>query len=83
MDMQVFNLNLICIKIGSIKHRGISGGERKRTSIAMELIVSPGIIFLDEPTTGLDAATALTVVEILHRSLNACAHFIIKLLCVD
>ena len=63
-------ITIIYTKIGSVKHRGISGGERKRTSIAMELIVSPGIIFLDEPTTGLDAATAVTVVEILHRSVK-------------
>ena len=63
-------ITIIYTKIGSVNHRGISGGERKRTSIAMELIVSPGIIFLDEPTTGLDAATAVTVVEILHRSVK-------------
>ena len=60
----------VLLQIGCVKHRGISGGERKRTGIAMELIVSPGIIFLDEPTTGLDAATAMTVVEILHRSVQ-------------
>ena len=32
--------------------RGVSGGERKRTCIAMEMILSPHILFLDEPTTG-------------------------------
>lgn len=54
-------------KIGSDLIRGISGGERKRTSIATELILQPQILFLDEPTTGLDAATAWSVVSLLKR----------------
>ena len=36
----------------------ISGGERKRTSIALALVSKPPVLLLDEPTTGLDAATA-------------------------
>ena len=55
------------LQVGTALKRGISGGERKRTSIAMELIVSPGIIFLDEPTSGLDAATAISVVQYLYK----------------
>ena len=39
-------------RIGSVLSRGISGGERKRTCIAIELISDPKILFLDEPTTG-------------------------------
>jgi ATP-binding cassette subfamily G (WHITE) protein 2 len=38
--------------IGTDFVRGVSGGEKKRTSIGMELVLSPNIIFLDEPTTG-------------------------------
>lgn len=38
--------------IGNSLIRGISGGERKRTSIGVELLGNPSIIFLDEPTTG-------------------------------
>ena len=40
-------------KVGTEFLRGVSGGERKRTCIGMELILSPKILFLDEPTTGL------------------------------
>ncbi|KII62136.1 Protein white [Thelohanellus kitauei] len=55
-------------RIGSIeKGTGISGGERRRLAIASQIIASPKIIFLDEPTTGLDSHTAETVIKILKR----------------
>ncbi len=47
--------------------RGISGGEKKRTSIGLELVKQSQLIFLDEPTTGLDSATALSVVRTLKK----------------
>lgn len=47
--------------------RGISGGEKKRTNIGMELIIDPAVLFLDEPTTGLDASTANSVLLLLKR----------------
>ena len=43
--------------------KGVSGGERKRASIGVELITDPTLVFLDEPTTGLDTYTAHSVVE--------------------
>ncbi|XP_052071139.1 broad substrate specificity ATP-binding cassette transporter ABCG2-like [Mytilus californianus] len=52
-------------KVGNELFRGISGGERKRTNIGMELITSPPVLFLDEPTTGLDANTAHSVMQLL------------------
>ncbi|NXI61997.1 ABCG2 protein, partial [Anseranas semipalmata] len=54
-------------KVGTQFTRGVSGGERKRTSIGMELITDPAILFLDEPTTGLDASTANAVLMLLKR----------------
>ncbi|XP_055898082.1 broad substrate specificity ATP-binding cassette transporter ABCG2-like isoform X2 [Biomphalaria glabrata] len=54
-------------KVGNDFIRGVSGGERKRCNIGMELIISPQVLFLDEPTTGLDANTAKTVLLFLKR----------------
>nr|AAI65778.1 Abcg2c protein [Danio rerio] len=54
-------------KIGTMFLRGVSGGEKKRCSIGMELITSPSLRFLDEPTTGLDANTANSIMELLQN----------------
>lgn len=54
-------------KIGTVFLRGVSGGEKKRCSIGMELITSPSLLFLDEPTTGLDANTANSIMELLQK----------------
>ncbi|XP_047220335.1 broad substrate specificity ATP-binding cassette transporter ABCG2b isoform X2 [Girardinichthys multiradiatus] len=54
-------------KIGTEFLRGVSGGERKRCSIGMELITSPSLLFLDEPTTGLDSNTANCIIGLLHK----------------
>ncbi|KAH8871897.1 ATP-binding cassette sub-family G member 2 [Schistosoma japonicum] len=46
---------------------GVSGGERKRTCIGIELVSDPLILYLDEPTTGLDAYTAESIIQTLRR----------------
>ncbi|KAF3328958.1 ABC transporter G family member 7 [Carex littledalei] len=53
--------------VGDAKVRGISGGEKKRLSLACELIASPSVIFADEPTTGIDAFQAEKVMETLRQ----------------
>uniref|UniRef100_A0A4W4DSG5 ABC transporter domain-containing protein n=1 Tax=Electrophorus electricus TaxID=8005 RepID=A0A4W4DSG5_ELEEL len=57
-------------RVGTQLIRGISGGERKRTTIGMEIIIDPSVLFLDEPTTGLDASTANSVLSLLKRMSN-------------
>ena len=51
--------------IGSTIRKLISGGERKRTAIGVELITDPKCILLDEPTSGLDSFTAVRIVRCL------------------
>ncbi|CAA3031746.1 ABC transporter G family member 15-like, partial [Olea europaea subsp. europaea] len=50
-------------QIGNWQLRGISGGEKKRLSIALEILIRPRIMFLDEPTSGLDSAAAFFVIQ--------------------
>ncbi|XP_027150800.1 ABC transporter G family member 7 [Coffea eugenioides] len=75
----LFKLGLVSCadsRVGDAKVRGISGGEKKRLSLACELIASPSVIFADEPTTGLDAFQAEKVMETL-RELALDGHTVI------
>ena len=51
--------------VGDALKRGISGGQAKRTNLALALVTDPDVLFLDEPTSGLDSATSLDIVQIL------------------
>lgn len=57
--------------VGDEENRGISGGERKRVSIGVDVIHDPPILLLDEPTSGLDSSSALQVVELLSSMARA------------
>ncbi|TDH01473.1 hypothetical protein EPR50_G00180540 [Perca flavescens] len=54
-------------RVGNNYVRGVSGGERRRVSIAVQLLWNPGILILDEPTSGLDSFTAHNLVITLSR----------------
>lgn len=52
-------------RIGNNIHKGCSGGEKRRTSLAVQMLSNPSVLFCDEVTTGLDAATAFQLVTTL------------------
>lgn len=49
--------------VGNSIHRGLSGGEKRRLSIGIQMLSNPSVLFLDEPTTGLDANSAFDLVK--------------------
>ncbi len=70
VNKQLENLNLAEIKylkVGSPFNKFISGGQRKRLNIALELIREPAILFLDEPTSGLSSRDSENVMNLLRQ----------------
>ncbi len=57
--------------VGGALIKGISGGERKRTSVGVELVTRPALVFLDEPTSGLDSFSAVQLCQVLKKVANA------------
>lgn len=53
-------------QIGDVRRKILSGGERKRTSIGIELVSDPQLVMLDEPTSGLDSFKARGICKLLH-----------------
>ena len=53
--------------VGGTLVKGLSGGERKRTSVAVELVTQPAVVFCDEPTSGLDSFNALELCQVLRK----------------
>ena len=51
--------------IGSELVKGISGGEKRRVTIAIQILTDPKVLLLDEPTLGLDSFTASSIVNVL------------------
>ncbi|KAL9000508.1 MAG: hypothetical protein Q9169_000801 [Polycauliona sp. 2 TL-2023] len=57
-------------RIGNNVHKGCSGGEKRRTSLGVQMLANPSILFLDEVTTGLDAASAFQLIKTLKSLAN-------------
>lgn len=57
--------------VGGALLKGISGGERKRTSVGVELVTKPNMVFLDEPTSGLDSFSAVQLCQVLKKVATA------------
>ncbi|KAJ8423928.1 hypothetical protein Cgig2_021621 [Carnegiea gigantea] len=52
--------------VGGSMVRGVSGGERKRVCIGSEILFNHALLFLDEPSSGLDSTTSLKIIQMLH-----------------
>lgn len=55
------------LKVGDVLNKVISGGQRKRLNIALELIREPSLLFVDEPTSGLSSTDSENIVDLLKR----------------
>ncbi|CAN0916438.1 ABC transporter G family member 28, partial [Linum grandiflorum] len=53
--------------VGTVEKRGISGGQRKRVNVGMEMVMEPSLLILDEPTSGLDSSSSQLLLKALRR----------------
>ena len=59
-------------KAGGMFFQGLSGGQRRRLSLALALVKEPRVIVLDEPTSGLDSAAAAAITKLIKSMAAAC-----------
>ncbi len=70
VDQLINDLNLQKCQntyVGGKIIKGISGGEKKRVCIAVEMVTKPDLLILDEPTSGLDSHMAYNMIKIFNK----------------
>jgi ABC-type multidrug transport system ATPase subunit len=66
--LRAFGLNSCAdTLVGTPIRKGISGGQKRRVSIASQLVAAPKILFLDEPTSGLDSTASREVMSFIRK----------------
>ncbi len=77
MELELYDIRNL--KVGSLLNKYISGGQRKRLNIALELIREPAILLLDEPTSGLSSNDAENIIRLLSEQTSNGRYVVINI----